>query len=149
MMTDPTSPLPSPDPAPSCCAWRPVKRPSGTSYDVATDNGIRCTPWPVTKLCHARVLAMLMNGVPDDIDPCSEHGKITILRVHATTKAFYRWEAVDRSRNVPEAVAAWNAYVDRTHVMASPTGAVSAMDVGSAMLGWTDLPGILAKVVTS
>lgn len=132
---------------PSCLTWEPVKRASGECYDVATANGIRVTPWPIRKLCHARVLAMLTNGVPDDLDPCSEHGKQTLLRVHATSRAFYRWEAVDRSRNVPEAVASWNAYVDKTRVMVSPTGACDAMDVDSTMPGWTDLPGILARIV--
>lgn len=128
------------------CTWRPVKRPSGTCYDVSSENGIRITPWPIAKLCHAKVLGVLVAGVADDTDQTTEHGRLTILRVLAITRAFLRFEVSDRSRNFPAAVTAWNAYVARTRVMVGPSGLPEAMDANSTMLGWTDLPGILPTI---
>ena len=129
------------------CTWRPVKRPSGTCYDVVSENGIRVTPWPIAKLCHAKVLGVLVAGVADDTDATTDHGKQTILRVLAITRSFLDFEASDRrSRNFPEAVTAWNAYVARTRVMVAPNGMPEAMPADSTMLGWTDLPGILPTI---
>ena len=128
--------------------WRPVKRPSGTCYDVATENGIRMTAWPIAKLCHAKVLAALVLGTSDEQDGVSEHSKLAVLRCIAITRAFYRWEANDRSRNFPEAVASWNAYVPTVRVWTSPDGRVDACSAGERMAGWTELPNIVPSIMT-
>lgn len=127
--------------------WAPVKRPSGSCYDVASENGIRCTPWPIAKLCHARVLATLVNGTPDNAGDCDPAHKQAILRVLAINQAFYRWEAVDRSRNYPEAVAAWNRYVPTIKVV-SLDGRLSAIRTDEVLLGATELVGIVPAIRT-
>ena len=125
--------------------WAPVKRPSGACYDVQSEGGIRCTAWPIAKLCHAKLLSALMQGTPDDAGDCSPSHRLTILRVLAVTRAFYRFEASDRSRNFPDAVRAWNAYVERTIVVENQ-GRLEAIDKGCRMGGWTELPGILPMI---
>jgi len=125
--------------------WSAIKRPSGTCYDVASENGIRCTPWPIAKLCHARVLAGLVNGTPDNAGDCDPAHKLAILRVMAISKAFYRWEATDRSRNYPEAAASWNAYVPTIQVVEN-NGRLEAIRTDERMLGWTPLPGIVPTI---
>lgn len=80
--------------------WVPRKRESGNCYDVASENGIRCNAWPIGKLCHAKVLASLMLGIPDDAGDCAPEHKLAILRVHAMTRAFFRFaDARDAERS--------------------------------------------------
>lgn len=138
-MTPHKEPAPVP---PVSMTWRPVKRPSGECYDVASENGIRCTPWPVAKLCHARVLATLVNGTPDD-----GSDRVSILRVMAINKAFYRWEATDKSRNYPEAVASWNAYVPTIQVVENG-GRLEAIRAEERLPDWKPLPGIVPIIVS-
>lgn len=146
------SPNESNEGAPACVpslspsmTWAPVKRPSGTCYDVVSGNGIRCTPWPITKLCHAKVRADLMQGTPDDAGDLAPEHKLAILRVMAHNKAFERFEASDRSRNYPEAVAAWNAYVPTVQIV-ERDGQLSCIGVHERFEGWQTLPGILATI---
>lgn len=125
--------------------WKPVKRESATCYDVASENGIRCTPWPIAKLCHAKIRATLMQGTYDNPDVSTRSGADTLLRVTAHNAAFYRWEASDRSRNLPEAVRSWNRYVAETRVM-SLDGHLSAIRADEVLPGATELPGILPTI---
>lgn len=127
------------------CTWSAVKRPSGKSYDVQTENGIRVTAWPVAKQCHARVLACMMNGTPDGHGSAHPIDHRLILRALAITRAFYRWEASDSSRNFPAAVHSWNDYATRTEVW-SRDGKLEATDATATMEGWERLAGILPTI---
>lgn len=127
--------------------WRAEKRTDqhGTWYTVVSENGIRVTPYGLDRLAHARVLATLVQGTPDDAGDMDPAHKLAILRVFAILRAVERWSRTDRSRSHADAVASWNRFVPTARIFEAD-GRVECTDATHRMLGWRELPGILPLI---